>query len=293
MKNAEVVIELDGLDGDVLTATCTAVFEMVTDASAPSEGQTLLVAFPLTMNAEDAVKITDFELTIDGVQKAEIQPRLYVLSDTPIDLSRLFSGGAPNSVKALEMDLRLGDLFGYRIWDNLPANGPVISRAYAWQQTFLPGSNCVIQIKYRMMLYAQSLAYSKEYRKGQSRDVVPFDLMLAGTSEENAFFLDYILRSGSTWQGPIGHEVVILRAAKDSGIVFKTDNIVTVGRHRFEGASEDLRESTLFSRAGIHPWSIAKREDAVVWSITNEDPQQDIMVQIPLSAVRNTTDQKD
>lgn len=293
MNNAEVLIELESLKGDVLAATCTAVFEMETDANAAKEGQTLLVAFPLTMSADDVAKITDFELTIDGVRKRHVRSSNYLLSDEVIDPTTLFWGGPPAALETLKIDPEFGELFGYRMHDDFPAKGPVLSKAYAWQQTFSPGAISVIQIKYRLTLYAQPLAYSKTFLKGQSRDVIPFDLMWAGESDGKAFFLDYILRSGATWMGPIGNETVILKAAKSSGIIFEAEDVVVVGRHRFEGASEDLRKSTLFSRVGIDPWSIAKREDALIWSIVNEDPKEDILVQIPVSAVRNTAEQND
>lgn len=286
MKNAEVLIELEKLDGDVLTATCTAVFEMETDMNAPMEGQTLLVAFPLTLNHSSVVKVADFELIIDGVRKSDLESSYLLLSSKKIDPSTIFWGPPPISIKTLEVDPQLGELFGYRVRDDFPAKGPVLSNTYTWQQTFLPGATCVVQIKYRMTLYAQSLAYSKKLLKGQSRNIVPFDLMWAGASDEKGFFLDYILRSGSTWNGPIGHETVILRAAKKSRIIFNPRQVVTVGRHRFAGTQEDLRESKLLSSIGINAPGLKNQSDSIVWTIDNEDPQHDILVQIPTSAVQ-------
>lgn len=293
MKNAEVLIELESLKGDVLTAICTAVFKIETDSDAAKDGQTLLVAFPLTMSTDDVVKITDFELTIDGVRKKHVRSSNYLLSAEVIDPAALFWGSPPAALETLKIDPEFGELFGYRMHNDFPPKGPVLSKAYAWQQTFPPGAISVIQIKYRLTLYAQPLAYSKTFLKSQSRDVIPFDLMWAGESDEKAFFLDYILRSGATWMGPIGNETVILKAAKNSGIIFEAEDVVVVGRHRFEGASEDLRRSALLYRAGMHPWNIVNGEDAVIWSIVNEDPQEDILVQIPVSAVRHPAEQND
>ncbi len=287
MKNAQVVIEFESLKGDVLTATCTAVFEMETDVNAPKEGQTLLVAFPLTMHDDKVVKVTDFELSIDGVRKSGMKSHDYLLSSEPVDPSTLFWGGPPVSIKMLVVDPRLGELFGYRIRDDFSATDPVLSRAYAWEQTFVPGVNSLVQVKYQMTLYAQSLAYTKTMLKGESRNIVPFDLMWAGASDEKAFLLDYILRSGATWKGPIGHETVLLRATKNSGIGFEPDAVVTMGRHRFAGRRADYSENLMLQRAGVSAPGIIEKDDTITWEIKEEDPQQDIIVQIPMSALRN------
>ena len=75
MEKADVLIELQKLEGDVLTATCTAVFDLETDYSTPKEGQSLWVAFPVTGIGGAAVKITQFEAVVDGYLIPDLKAR--------------------------------------------------------------------------------------------------------------------------------------------------------------------------------------------------------------------------
>jgi hypothetical protein len=139
-------------------------------------------------------------------------------------------------------------------------------------------------VKYNLTLHAQSLAYAKKVLHEHSLNVVPFDAMWAGESGEKAFFLDYILRSGGTWKGPIGHETITLTAAATSGLVFRDEEVVTFGRHVFAYA-DDLRESVGRCEVGIFDAPGVVHSNGIVWEIDREKPKQDILVEIPTLAV--------
>jgi hypothetical protein len=142
-----------------------------------------------------------------------------------------------------------------------------------------------VQVKYILTLHAQSLAYAKKVLHEHSLNVVPFDAMWAGESGRKAFFLDYILRSGGTWKGPIGHETITLTVAATSGLVFEDEVVVTFGRHVFV-LDDDLRKSAERCEVGIYDAPGIVHSDGIVWEIDHEKPQQDILVEIPEFAVR-------
>ena len=291
MTNADVLIELQGREAVDLRATCTAVFDFDTDPSPSKAGQTVLVAFPVTGFGGEAVKITQFEVVIDGVEKPGLQERGI----------RLYSG---DNVQAfykdwtpVEANPATFGYFGFKAYGENARATDTLLQAYAWTQEFLPGTHCKVQVKYSMTLHAQSLAYAKKYLHGHSLNIVPFDAMWAGPTDRKAFFLDYILRSGATWKGPIGHETVTLRAAPSLGVITPFEHVVTFGRHAFALSEDDLRESVSRFRAGLDAEGVTsprfgdasiggKQPDRIVWEIDHEKPTQDILVEIPALEVR-------
>ena len=278
MTNAEVLIELQGRKGDDMTAKCTATFDFDTEMSSAS--QTLLVAFPVTGFHEEAVQISRFEVVVDGVRKPELQGRAL----------RLSSGdGVPNEFEklpAVEANPGAFEYLGYSLHGGASASETLLL-AFVWSQEFLSGKHSRVEVKYVLTLHAQSLAYAKKYLHGQSLTVVPFDAMWAGESDQKAFFVDYILRSGATWKGPIGHERVTLTASPSSGIVLNQDEVVTLGRHVF-AEHDDLRDGVDRIRAGVTAAGV-KQSKGIVWELDHEKPQQDILVEIPASAVKEAT----
>jgi hypothetical protein len=284
LTSANVLIEIQGRKGDDLTATCTAAFDLDTDKSLAKQGQTVLVAFPVTGFGGEAVKITQFEIVIDGIREAEPEERRI----------RLYSGDAGGTAyidvvhrdwPKVEANPDDFGYFGFKLHGENAGSTETLLQAYAWTQEFLPGKHCRVEVKYLMTLHAQSLEYAKKFLHEQSPNVVPFDDMWAGSSEQKAFFMDYILRSGATWKGPIGNETVTLRTAKSSGIKFQADELITFGRHIFAHSRDDAGESVSRYRAGLDAEGI-KRSDGVVWVIDHEKPRQDILLEIPEMAVR-------
>jgi hypothetical protein len=289
MTNAEILIEIQGRKGDDLTAACTAVFDLDTEPNLESKSQTVLVAFPVTGFTGEAVTISQFEVTIDGVQKPEVYGRPIHLFSEKEDSADIW-GGLPKEwlpVKTSQVDL---EYFGFQLnRGDLITN--TLLQAFAWTQEFLPGKHCRVEVKYLLTLHAQSLAYAKKYMRGQSRDLVPFEAMVAGESSEKAFFLDYILRSGATWKGPIGHEIVTLRAAPSSGLVLDRGEVITFDRRIFP-APRYTPESIERLRVGVSAERINWKKEDVVWEIDHEKPKEDILVQIPFSAIKSRSDAK-
>jgi hypothetical protein len=277
LTKADVLIELQKRDGDNLTATCRAVFDLDTDPDVPKTGQTVLVAFPVTGLGSDAVDVSQFEVVVDGVRKPELQRRFL----------RLFSGeNSPypfKDIPAVEANPDTFQFFGYKLYGRARAIDTGL-QAYVWSQEFFPGKRCRVQVKYILTLHAQSLAYAKKVLHEHSLNVVPFDAMWAGESGRKAFFLDYILRSGGTWKGPIGHETITLTAAATSGLVFEDEEVVTFGRHVF-AYDDDLRESVGRYKAGLGAPGVV-HSNGIVWEIDHEKPEQDILVEILEFAVR-------
>jgi hypothetical protein len=281
MSNADVLIEIQSKSGDDLLATCTASFDFDTEISKTS--QTLLVAFPVTGFGGEAVKITHFEVVVDGVQKPnpqELTLRLFSGSDDP----KLFEKWT-----AVESSLDGSELLGFRLFRGSPRDFTLF-QGYTWSQEFVAGTHSRVAIRYSLVLHPQSLAYAKRYLHGESRNIVPFDAMWVGESDRTAFFLDYILRSGATWKGPIGHEKVTLKVAASSGLTLDCEEVITFGRHLFSD-NDDLRDSVARVRAGVGAESV-RISDSIVWEIDHEKPQQDILVEIPVSAVKNASNAK-
>ena len=155
--------------------------------------------------------------------------------------------------------------------------------AYYWSQLFPQNSRTNIEINYQLTLHPQSLRYEKKMLHGGSMDVVPFDLMGAGASTDKAYFFDYVLRSGATWAGPIGHETVTLIADPAANLDLSDEEIVIVGRHIARYFDDDTREARGMARAGLRHKGIRRPADRIVWEIDQEKPTQDILVQIPAS----------
>jgi hypothetical protein len=223
--------------------------------------------------SDDAVRISQFKIVVDGVRKPELQRRNI----------QLFSehGRSDFSGKLLPIEATPStfEFFGYAI------SGDAWLSAYIWSQKFTPGKHCRVEVKYVLTLHAQSLAYAKKFMHGHDLNVVPFDAMWAGESGQKAFFFDYILRSGGTWKGPIGHETVALAAAPNSGVILSGDEVVTFGRHAF-AIVDDLHDGVDRRRAGLGAPGVVENPNSIVWQIDHEKPQQDILVEIPEFAVR-------
>ena len=266
-----------------MNATCTAVFDFDTDPSPTPAGQTVLVAFPVTGFSGKAVKISEFEVTIDGTRRPDIQKRGILLVSKKGDEGRILEEGW----FPIDANPIVSEYMGYQITWGEPTTSSFL-HAYVWTQEFLPGKHCRVEVRYLLTLHAQSLAYSKKYTKGEGQEVVPFDAMVAGESGDKAFFLDYILRSGATWKGPIGHETVTLRAAPSSGLTLERGDVITFGRNIFSVAPYTA-DSMNRLRAGVTAVGIDWKSKDIVWEIDREKPNEDILMEIPFSAVRSTS----
>jgi len=272
LTKAEVLLEIQGRQGDDLAATCHAVFDFDPEPGPAQAGQTLLVAFPVTGFGGEAVKISQFAVLIDGVALPELLERRI----------RLYAGkevsGEARSWTPVEADPKTFQDLGF--YGGSASTS--FMQAYAWTQKFQPGKHCRMEVNYLLTLHPQSLAYAKKVIHNHSPNVVPFDAMLVGPTAGRGFFLDYILRSGGTWKGPIGHETVTLRAAKSSGLTLPVDHMVTFGRRAF-WQFDDFSNGAWRYVAGFMNAEGVRNTDEIVWEIDHEKPQQDILVEIPES----------
>jgi hypothetical protein len=279
MTNAVVLVELQELKKGDIIATCTATFDLDTAPESAQGTRSGVVAFPVTGLEDDAVTISSFAATVDGAPPAKLVTRSIRLTPKSVDLF-LPHGSLDQSLKPSSKG---HDFLGVDIFNDSNR----YFTAFVWPEDFHTGKHSRVQIKYDLILHPQSLSYAKKIIHGQDMNIVPFDAMWAGESNEKAYFFDYILRSGATWEGPIGHETVTLTAAPSLGIDFSRQGseVITFGRNVSAYANDDLRNSVSRYRAGVDAAGIKRGANSLVWEIDNEKPQQDILIEIPARVV--------
>lgn len=277
MSDAVVTIHLRPGVGEDLVAECRASFTM--DMST-GESQSIIVAFPVTGQGGDAVRVSSFAVTVNGTQVNGLL-RGPIRFPRGEDEKKIEGEEQPTFDELLRSPWKpIGFPFG---------DGCTYPDAYYWSQLFPQKSRTKIEVSYQLTLHPQSLMYEKKVLHGGSIDVVPFDLMWAGASAEKAYFFDYVLRSGATWAGPIGHETVTLVADPSTNLDLADEAIVIVGRNVARYYDDDTREARSMVRVGVAPKSIKRPAGKIVWEIDNEKPTQDILVQIPVSLRNRST----
>jgi hypothetical protein len=272
MSSAVVTIVLKPGPGEDLIADCNASFTMESGAGEP---QPIIVGFPVTGQGAGAVKVSSFAVVVNG-KKIEHLLRGPIRFPNLDDLGKGSEAQQPTFEQLMQAPW---------IPDGFPfGDGCTYPYAYYWRQIFPEKSATRVDVSYQLTLHPQSLRYEKRVQRGGSWDVVPFDLMWAGESNEKAYFFDYVLRSGATWNGPIGHETVTLIADPDTKIDLSDEAIFIVGRNVARYINDDTRQDQELIRAGIvTPDKIRRAAGKIVWEINGEKPTQDILVQIPLS----------
>jgi len=289
LSKATVVITLGAGKGENLTASCLAEFDLQTGATPNNKPMETLVAFPVTGMYGDAVKVDQFAVVIDKTHKPVVLKGWIGLSRAKPGDPITFMLGAPVSEFASsgfsESEVRNKCSKFYK--------------AFLWNETFLPGSQCHVKVSYVLELRPQSLAYAKSQMHSQNPDLVPFDAMVAGESQERAYFLDYILRSGATWSGPIGRETITLRTddtltfAESGAVIFGDPSglplpgeIFAVQRKYFPDGRDDFDEGLEYLRAGIDLYGFKSIRGGMVWEVDHQKPTSDILLEIPLRAIR-------
>lgn len=287
LSNANVEIVLGAGQGDKLTASCVAVFDLQTGPTPGNKPMETVVAFPVTGIYGNAVKVDRFTVLIDRDQTPAI-------ADGWVGFSRAKPGepitymlGAPFSKSSGFAPIDVRDKCSK------------FYRAFLWNEKFLPASHSHVTVSYVLELRPQSLAYAKHEMHAPTPDLVPFDAMVAGESQESAYFLDYILRSGATWSGPIGRETITLRTDdtlrfSKSGPTIYGDptglplpgDVYAVQREYFPDGVDDLDPGLAYVRAGIPLFGFKPINDGMVWTINNQKPTYDILLEIPLRAIR-------
>jgi hypothetical protein len=269
MSKAVVNILLKPGNGEDLTAECTAKFTM---NAGPGEPEPILVAFPVTGQGGNAVTVDSFVVAVNGAPVS-------TLLRGPVRFPQL--GGEAKEESSRQPTF---DELARAPWRPISfplGDGSTYPSAYYWSQIFPPDATTTIEVRYQLTLHPQSLRYEKKVLHGGSVDVVPFDLNWAGSSDQKAYFFDYVLRSGATWAGPIGHETVTLVADPATQLDLSDEEIIIVGRNVARYFDDDTGKSRGMVRAGVDAKGIKRPGSRILWEIDHEKPTQDILIEIP------------
>lgn len=277
MDSAEVTIHLRKGSGNTLKADCFAEFILI-DKSKDSMGdQEFLVAFPVTGMKSEIVTVDNFEVKFDDAipptvfrQPIFISRNKVELQDTPIS----------GKLKKKFRQKKGKDIDGWNNWGITLSNESFYPAAYIWSQKSTPGKQTSVIVKYTFTLHPQSVHYSKSYeRSAGGSDVIPFDDIQVSDWDDQYYFFDYILRSGATWDGPIGNETVTLTVDPNLGI--DSHDIDSELRHPVDYRNEI--EKIRYSKTTARTWNDPNKH---IWTISGE-PDSDILFSIPLSSIKD------
>ena len=164
--------------------------------------------------------------------------------------------------------------------------------SYIWQQPTAPAKSVQVHVTYSVTLHPQSIHYSKTYDSDEDGDVlIPFKTLNVDDWNDRHFFFDYALRSGATWAGSIGAETILVSA--DPALGLNLREIVPMEFRRSE-ALERLRSDQTAGRYELdendlrssEQWKQDEPAHSVRFTLTNEDPEFDLLLAIPLSAIK-------
>lgn len=285
MKTADVKIHLRPGDGDTLKADCTAEFKMEDSSPAELAGQLYLVGFPVTGLSSKIVTIDQFKVTIDGKE--------------PPMVLRQCIGTHFMSMRAVDTPL-VGELASLTIneksssaWSVHYADSLYYRSSYIWQQATAPASPVRVHVAYQVTLHPQSIHYSKTYDSDEDGDaVIPFK-SLTVDGEDQHFFFDYALRSGATWNGTIGQESITVSIDPALGL-----HLMQIHPMAFRKSKELAQRDAKFENDDNEPgyddirnsdqWKMDDRSNSVRFDLANMDPEFDLLLAIPLSAIKRT-----
>ena len=284
MKTADVKIHLRPGDGDTLKADVTADFELEDSSPAELAGQLYLVGFPVTGLSSKIVTIDNFAVTVDGKTPATVLRqcigthfRSLRVEDTPVT-------GELSSTVLDEKSLSR--------WCIVYERGNGYRGSYIWQQATVPSKSIKVHVAYRITLHPQSIHYSKTCESDEDGDaIIPFKALTMDDWEDQYYFFDYVLRSGATWSGPIGKESINVVIDPALGL-----HLMKIYPMEFRQSKErQLREAKLEAE-DIQPgsndlsnsdqWNEDEHAHSVRFTLQNEDPEFDLLLAIPLSAIK-------
>ena len=284
MKTADVKIHLRPGDGDTLKADVTADFVLEDSSPAELNGQLYLVGFPVTGLSSKIVTIDQFAVTVDG--------------KTPATVLRQCIGTHFISMRAEDTPVS-GKLTSETINKQSPSAWSVqyesniyYRSSYIWQQPTAPAKSVQVHVTYSVTLHSQSIHYSKTYDRDEDGDtVIPFKTLNVDDWNDRHFFFDYALRSGATWAGTIGAETILVSVDPALGLSLR--EIIPM---EFRRSEELERQKNNQAAAGYEPeendlrpskqWKQDEPAHSVRFTLTNEDPEFDLLLAIPLSAIK-------
>lgn len=280
MRSARVDIKLGKGEGGQLRATCRASFELE-HLGAAGEPVEFMVAFPVTglpeaFDEERAVQLASFDVSVDGTSPSIVRrSTVYVgyfqgRNYGPVDASvrgklegrfgppTVVAGPTPAARAGIPEDANppvlkhAGHPAGSSHWRGIVlADESAYSCSYLWTQKIAPGKKQHVTVSYTLLLRPQPVRGNT--RANADGEPIGNDVLRQLDSDRSYYFFDYVLKSGATWEGPIGRETITLTA--ENGIAL--DGAVSFGRKP------------------------TRRGDAWVWEIENEKPAEDVIVALP------------
>jgi hypothetical protein len=267
MKSADVTIRLRRSDTNQLAADCEADFVLEDEAPSSAEIHKYLTAFPVSGLSTKIVSISNFSVTVDGHQPPTVFRRTIVVSKWEAHLQDAAVSGQLEA--QFQPDSKKKD------WGIVLADKSVYRGAYVWEQETTPGKTARVHVKYSVILLPQSIHYSKTYARSEGdNEVIPFRDLNIDKWNDQYYFFDYVLMSGSTWDGPIGHETITLTADPSLHLsMFATEDgpRSPVGYHP--------QKTDFGGHIGMTPTKEYRR-----WEISGK-PDWDLLISIPASAV--------
>lgn len=275
MRSAAVRIRLSQGKDDTLVAKCEAEFELQNTTTGKSEAEEFLVGFPVTGLNSKIVTITGFTVSVDGRtpptvlrRGIELSKRSAELRDTPV-AGQLEARFQPANRKSADLDGGWGVLY---------ADKMIYTDSYVWAQTTKPGTVAKVKVAYSVELKPQSLRYSKSYARDKTDgDVIPFADLEIDKWDDQYYFFDYVLRSGSTWDGPIGLETIEL--SLDPGLQLSIGSIRASHRTSLARSVKSWQADR-----GLLSYSFTMRKGVYIWQIKGK-PAGDLLLRIPKSAI--------
>ena len=273
MQTADVKITLRATSDGNLAADCIAVFELENRSPIDNGVQPFLVAFPVTGLRSDVVTVDKFAVSVDGKVPPTVLRRAITISRRQLKLEDKPIYGQLDATFAPENESEQ--------WNIFLKNGSGYRECYLWEQRSAPGATTKVIVSYTIILRAQSIAYSKSYRRAEGDDeVVPFSDICFDKWNEPYFLLDYILLSGATWDGPIGREKIEISGEASLGL--NPTRIHVCYRHAI-GYRPPNEEPIKWQ---YERWSDIKPGGVMRLVLKNTKPGSDVLLAIPVSALR-------
>lgn len=272
MRSADVRIRLTRGTEDTLIAKCEAEFDLVNTSAGEMKTEDILVAFPVTGLTSNIVTVRDFAVTVDDQQPATVLRRTIAVSRRQFKVEDKPIFG--------QLDAHFHAERNKTTWGVTLTDQSVYPNAYVWAQATKPGATSRVKVSYSATLRPQPLRYSKSYVASDTdSDVIPFADLAVDRWNDNYYFFDYILLSGSTWEGPIGREKITLTI----------DPELHLSPHKIE--SLNRRSPIGHPPLQLPPVSVVyeaefsvTKSGAIEWNIPGK-PFSDILIAIPKSAV--------
>ncbi len=273
MVSAEVKIHLRRGEKDQLKADCTADFALVDQTDNSTDPQEFLVGFPVTGLTPKIVTVDNFSVQVNGEKPATVFRQSIALSrwESKLEDTKIYGRLAENFQIQPQ-----ANRYGVKL-----TNEKIYASAYIWPQKSTPGATTRVRVTYTVTLRPQVLHYEKEFHSRSDDDMIPFDDIQIDHWGETYYFFDYILVSGSTWEGPIGSETIEFTADPELGLSLK--RIQGYLRSQVGYPRKPLKEMGEEAiRAGV--WNFQADEgDGPRWTVRGK-PDFDYLFAIPAPA---------